>query len=206
MAASWTQWGAAIGPCPSRYALGVCPTIFPEGSTKCPEAAETHVEADVGHGAVTLAQQKHRPLDTPPLQVPMGRLTEDRAKAAAEMGGRNVGHRRHSAHVERPGVGPVHCVTGTQQSPVQFFGLAAHTPRLGELRRLDPLESCDCSTPLTPLAIQPDVSSGISIKGEVSRRLLATARLRRPAAAPGRRPRRHHRFPASSPTAGARPG
>lgn len=27
MAASWTQWGDTIGPCPSRYALGVCPTI-----------------------------------------------------------------------------------------------------------------------------------------------------------------------------------
>jgi hypothetical protein len=65
----------------------------------------------------------------------MGRLTEDHAKAAAEMGGRNVGYRCHSAHVQRPGIGPIHRVPGTQQPPVEFFSFAAHPPRLGELRR-----------------------------------------------------------------------
>src|SRR5438034_1233533 len=39
------------------------PDDLPEGSAKCPEAAEAYVEADLGHGAVTLAQQKHRTLD-----------------------------------------------------------------------------------------------------------------------------------------------
>ena len=43
-----------------------------EGSAECPDAAEADVEADVGHSAVTLAEQKHRTLDLASLQVAVG--------------------------------------------------------------------------------------------------------------------------------------
>lgn len=111
------------------------PDDLPKGSAKCPEAAEAYVEADVGHGAVTFAQQKHRTLDPAPLQIAVGRLPEDGAEASTEVGRRNVGHRRHCAHIERLGVGAVHRVTGTQQAPVELFGFATHPPRLCETRR-----------------------------------------------------------------------
>src|SRR3954464_6552840 len=40
------------------------------------EAGEAHVEADLGHAAVGLAQQEHRALDAPALQVAVRRLAE----------------------------------------------------------------------------------------------------------------------------------
>jgi hypothetical protein len=63
------------------------PHNLAEGSAKCPDAAEAHVEANVCHGSVTLAQQKHRALDPSSLQVAMGRLAEHGAEAPTEMGG-----------------------------------------------------------------------------------------------------------------------
>src|SRR6476620_2565101 len=43
-----------------------------------PEAPEADVEADLGHAAAGLAQQEHRPLDAPSLQVAVRRLAERR--------------------------------------------------------------------------------------------------------------------------------
>jgi hypothetical protein len=45
---------------------------LPEGSAEGPKAGETDREADVGDGAVSLTQEKHRALDPPPLQVAVG--------------------------------------------------------------------------------------------------------------------------------------
>ena len=67
------------------------PDDLPESPAKCPEAGEADVKADVGHGAAGLAQQEHRTLDPASLQVAMGRLAEDGAEAAAEVGGRRCG-------------------------------------------------------------------------------------------------------------------
>jgi hypothetical protein len=106
------------------------PDDLPEGAAKSSGAAEPDVEADVSYRTLALAQQKHRTLDSPPLQVAMWRFSEHGAKAAAEMGGRNVGHCRHRAHVEWPGEGAIHSVTGAQQSPVEFLGFTAHHPRV----------------------------------------------------------------------------
>ena len=49
------------------------------------QAGEADVEADVGDAAVGLAQQEHRALDPPPLQVAVGRLAEHGPEAAAEV-------------------------------------------------------------------------------------------------------------------------
>lgn len=105
---------------------------LPEGSAECPEAAEADLEAHVGDGAVRLTHEKHRALNPPTLQVPMRRLAEHGAEAAAEIGRRDVGHRGYRAHIERLGEPAIHRVPGAQQAPIQIFGFAAHPPTLGE--------------------------------------------------------------------------
>src|SRR3954454_24338008 len=47
-----------------------------EGPAERPEAGEAGVEADLGHAAVGLAQQEHRALHAPALEVAMRRLAE----------------------------------------------------------------------------------------------------------------------------------
>src|SRR5690348_12309737 len=49
------------------------------------EAGEAHVEADLGDARVGRAQQEHRALDAPPLQVAVRRLAERRAEGADEV-------------------------------------------------------------------------------------------------------------------------
>jgi hypothetical protein len=56
--------------------------------------------------------------------------TEDGAEAAAEVGWQDVGHRSDRSHVERLGVGAIHCVSGAEQAPVEIFNFAAHPPTL----------------------------------------------------------------------------
>lgn len=63
----------------------------------------------------------------------MRRLAEYRSKAPTEMRRRNVRDRGHRAYVQRIGKGTIHLVAGAQQSPVEFFGFAAHPPRLNRL-------------------------------------------------------------------------
>src|SRR5436853_6616751 len=56
-----------------------------EGPTEGTQAGEADVEADVGHAAVRLAQQEHRALYSPPLQVAVRRRAKGVAKSAAEV-------------------------------------------------------------------------------------------------------------------------
>src|SRR3954469_19986716 len=51
----------------------------PERPAERAQAAEADVERDLGHARVRLAQQRHGPLDAPPLQVAVRRLAERRA-------------------------------------------------------------------------------------------------------------------------------
>src|SRR4051812_6279731 len=98
----------------------------PEGSAERPEAGEPHVEADLGHTAIGLAQQVHRPLDPAPLQVAMRRLAERLLERAAEM---RLAHQRDAGgarDVERPGVVAVHRVASAEQPAVLLFRGAAH--------------------------------------------------------------------------------
>src|SRR3954452_14178640 len=56
------------------------PDDLAERPAERPEAREADVEADLGDAAVGLAQQEHRPLDAPALQVAVRRLAERRAE------------------------------------------------------------------------------------------------------------------------------
>src|SRR3974390_1233443 len=47
-----------------------------EGAAEGAEAGETDLHADLGHAAVGLAQEVHRALDAPALQVAVRRLAE----------------------------------------------------------------------------------------------------------------------------------
>src|SRR5215204_7112464 len=47
---------------------------LPEGTAERAEAGEADGEADVGHAAVGVAEQGHRPFRPPTLQVAVGRL------------------------------------------------------------------------------------------------------------------------------------
>src|SRR5881396_203135 len=95
-----------------------------------PQAHEADVEADVGDAAVGFAEEEHRALYPPPLQVSVRRLSEHRAEAADEVRLGDIGHRGHGADVERQGVGAIHGVAGAQQAPVQLLGFPAHPPTL----------------------------------------------------------------------------
>ena len=109
---------------------------LPERATEGPQAVEADVEADVGDAAVGLAQQEHRALHTPPLQVTMRRLPEDGAEGADEVRLGDIGHRGHGADVERLGVGAVHGVAGAQQAPVQVLDFSAHGATLRRQGRI----------------------------------------------------------------------
>src|SRR5690349_7318492 len=104
-----------------------------------PEAGEADVEADVGHAAVGLHEQEHRPLDAPALQVAMRRLAEGGPEGADEVRLGDVGDPREGGDVEGPGVAAVHRVAGAQQSAVGVLDGPAHgvvdaTPRGGPPR------------------------------------------------------------------------
>jgi hypothetical protein len=75
---------------------------------------------------VGFAQQEHRALHPPPLQVTVRRLPEDVAETAEEVRLGEMGHRGHGADVEWLGEGPVHGVPGAQQTAVEGFDGAAH--------------------------------------------------------------------------------
>src|SRR5437879_6515701 len=99
---------------------------LPERAAEGPRAGEADVEADVGDAAVGLAQQEHRALHPPPLQVTVRRLPEDGAEATDEVRAGEMGHRGHGADVERLGVGAVHGVARAQYAPVQVLDFPAH--------------------------------------------------------------------------------
>src|SRR6476620_2280938 len=63
---------------------------LPEHPAERPQAGEADVEADVGHAAVGLAEQEHRALDPPPLQIAVRCLSEHTPEAADEMRRRHV--------------------------------------------------------------------------------------------------------------------
>src|SRR3954468_7710208 len=48
----------------------------PERAAERAEAGEPHVEADLGHRSLALAQQRHGPLDAAALEVAVGALAE----------------------------------------------------------------------------------------------------------------------------------
>src|SRR4029078_12261510 len=90
-------------------------------------------EADVGDAAVGFAQEEHRALDPSPLQVPVRRLAENGAEAAAEMRLGDVRHGGHGADIERLGVGAVHGVAGAKEAAIHVLDFPAHRATLSQL-------------------------------------------------------------------------
>src|SRR6478672_5222000 len=76
------------------------------------QAVESDLEADLGHGAVGLAQQLHCALHAAALQVAMRALAERRPELTAEVGRRDVCDARQARDVERLGERAVHRVAG----------------------------------------------------------------------------------------------
>jgi hypothetical protein len=108
-----------------------CPDDVLERAAERAEAREADVEADLAHGPVGLAQERHRPLDPPALQVAVRRLAERRAEAADEVCAREVHRASQGLDVERIGVPAVHRVAGAQQATIHVvarFG-GHHEPR-----------------------------------------------------------------------------
>jgi hypothetical protein len=112
---------------------------LPKGATERSQAHEADVEADVGDAPVGLAQQEHRSLDTPPLQVAVRGFPEDGAEAANEVGLGDVRNRRNRADVEWLRVGAVHRVAGAQKASVEVLDVAAHPSTLRHHGRVGPL-------------------------------------------------------------------
>src|ERR1700737_518843 len=85
------------------------------------EAGEPHVQADVGDAALGLAQQEHRSLDPPSLEIAMRRLSKGRAERPDEVRLGDPGHTGKSPYVQGPRIGAVDRVTGTQHAAVQLL-------------------------------------------------------------------------------------
>src|SRR6185369_6052369 len=117
-------------PMPRAVARRRLADDLPEHAAESAQAGEAHVEADVGDAAVRLAEEEHRALDAPPLQVAVRRLPEDGAEAAAEMRLGDVRHGGHGADIERLGVGAVHGVASAKEAPVHVLDLPAHRATL----------------------------------------------------------------------------
>ena len=81
-----------------------------------PEAREPDVQADLGHRPLGLAQQRHRALESAPLQVAVRRLPERLLERADEvrLGGQRDPRQRR--HVERLVVRAVHLVASAQHA------------------------------------------------------------------------------------------
>src|SRR4030088_2138995 len=90
------------------------------------EAAETDVEADVGHAAIGRAQQEHRAFDSTPLQVPVWRLAKGCAERSDEVRLRDVRNSSEGGQVERLGIGAVHGIARAEHSAVDLLNGAAH--------------------------------------------------------------------------------
>src|SRR3954451_7661768 len=107
----------------------LAPRLADDGAgraAECAEAGEADVEADLGDAAVRLAQEEHRALDAPALQIAVRRLAERDAKRADEVRFRHMGDAGEPAHVERLGVRPVHRVAGAQHPAVGVLHGPAH--------------------------------------------------------------------------------
>jgi hypothetical protein len=106
----------------------------PEGPAERSEAREADVEADVRDAALGLAEEEHRPLNAPALQVAVGRLAEDRAEAPAEVSLGDVGDGCDGSDVERLRVGAIHGVAGPEQASIEVLGFAGHDETLRDER------------------------------------------------------------------------
>jgi len=106
-----------------------------EGAAECSQTGEADTEADVGHAPIGLAEQEHRALDPPPLEVPVRPLAEHCVEAADEVRGRDVHDGGHGPYVKRLGVGAIHRVAGPEQAPVEVLGFAAHAVTLRDAAR-----------------------------------------------------------------------
>src|SRR3984893_19427577 len=90
------------------------------------QAVEAYVEADVGDTAIGRPQQEHRPLNATALEIAVWCLTEGRAKRSDEMCLRQIRDLSEGRHVERPGVGTVHGVTGAKHPAIRLLLGATH--------------------------------------------------------------------------------
>ena len=170
---------------------------LPERAAEGPQAGEADIEADVGDAAVGLAQEEHRALDPPPLQVTVRRLPEDGAEAADEVRLGDMGHRGHGADVERLGVGAVHGVAGAQQAPVQILDVPAHGATLRHpmepMRAVSAVEREPAQLVAQPLVVEHKVTDLPGEPGALPLALQAAGRLAVSGRCRSRRPDRVRR-------------
>src|SRR5262245_14379860 len=102
--------GDAVGR--GRYAVDAA-----EARRERADAAQTDGEADVGHGAIGVAQQRGRALEPACEEILVRRLAESSPKFPAEVRRREVGGAGKRRHVERLAEARVRDVLRTQQMP-----------------------------------------------------------------------------------------
>src|SRR5689334_24968708 len=71
---------------PGAVFRGVLADDVAESAAERAEAGKPDLEADVGDASLRFAQQEHRPLNAPALQVAVRRLAEGRAESADVVG------------------------------------------------------------------------------------------------------------------------
>lgn len=99
------------------------PTSMPYGCStgswvNSTQAVEADIEADVRDTAPGRAQEEHRALDAPPLQIAMRRFAERRPERPDEMRLGHFGNPRQPWDAERLRKSTVHGIPGPEQPPI----------------------------------------------------------------------------------------
>ena len=97
-----------------------------EGASKCAETVESDVEADLGDPPIGFAQQLHRTLHPPALQVAVRRLAKSSPKLAAEVRGRDMRDTRKGWYVKGLRKRTVHRVASPQHATIAILDGAGH--------------------------------------------------------------------------------
>src|SRR5215211_2521014 len=98
----------------------------PERPAEGAEARKADVEADLAHLAAGLAQEEHRPLDAPALEVAMRGLAKGGAEGPDEVRFRNVGDPSEAGDVERMRVVAIHRIPRAQHAAIGLLDRPTH--------------------------------------------------------------------------------
>src|SRR5215208_483491 len=128
----------------------------PERPAEGAEAREADVEADLAHLALGLAQEEHRPLDPPALEVAVRGLAEGGAEDPDEVRLRDVRDPSQAGDVERLCVVAIHRIPRAQHAAIGLLDRPTHAAEGGASVGGVPLTSSRGRTqPLTSAAPPP---------------------------------------------------
>jgi hypothetical protein len=96
-----------------------------EDPAECAQAGKSHIQANVGDTSVGRAQQEHRPLDTPSLEIAVWGFGKRGTEGPDEVCLGDPRDPGQGGDVERFGVIAIHCIARTEHPAIDVFDSAA---------------------------------------------------------------------------------